>query len=42
MSNYAAVMPELGRIEIRDVGEPTPGARDAVVQLELQRLGARP
>jgi len=34
MSNYAAVMPELGRIEIQDVGEPTPGPRDAVVQLE--------
>jgi L-iditol 2-dehydrogenase len=34
MSNYAAVMPELGRIEIRDVGEPTPGAREAIVQLE--------
>lgn len=34
MSNLAAVMPELGRIEIQDVGEPTPGAREAVVQVE--------
>lgn len=34
MSNLAAVMPELGRIEIQDVGEPTPGAREAVVQME--------
>jgi L-iditol 2-dehydrogenase len=27
-------MPELGRIEIRDVGEPEPGPRQAVVQVE--------
>ena len=34
MSNYAAVMPELGRIELQDVGEPTPGPREAVVRME--------
>lgn len=34
MPNYAAVMPELGRIEIEDVGEPTPSLRQAVVQIE--------
>lgn len=34
MSNLAAVMPELGRIEIQDVGEPEPGPRDAVVRIE--------
>ncbi len=34
MPNYAAVMPELGRIELQDVGDPTPGARQAVVQVE--------
>lgn len=34
MSNYAAVMPEIGRIEIEDVGEPAPGPRQAVVQIE--------
>jgi len=34
MSNRAAVMPGLGRIEIRDVPEPLPGPRDAVVAIE--------
>jgi L-iditol 2-dehydrogenase len=34
MSNYAAVMPEVGHIEIKDVGEPTPGPRDAIVRIE--------
>ncbi|GAA2080805.1 NAD(P)-dependent alcohol dehydrogenase [Pseudolysinimonas kribbensis] len=34
MSNKAAVMPEIGRIEIRDVGEPAPGPRQAVVQIQ--------
>jgi len=34
MSNFAAVMPELGRIELQDVGEPVLGPRDAVVQIE--------
>lgn len=34
MSNHAAVMPELGHIEIRDVGEPGAGAREAIVQIE--------
>ncbi len=34
MTNYAAVMPEIGRIEIQDVGEPQIGPRDAVVQIE--------
>jgi L-iditol 2-dehydrogenase len=34
MSNHAAVMPELGLIEIQTVDEPTPGAREAVVQIE--------
>jgi L-iditol 2-dehydrogenase len=34
MSNHAAVMPELGRIEIQSVDEPTPGPREAVVQIE--------
>lgn len=34
MSNNAAVMPEPGRIEIQDVGEPSAGPRDAVVQIE--------
>ena len=37
MSNYAAVMPELGRIEIRDVGEPRPGPREATVQTRSGR-----
>jgi L-iditol 2-dehydrogenase len=27
-------MPEIGRIEIQDVGEPTPGPRQAIVQIE--------
>lgn len=34
MANRAAVMPELGRIEVHDVGEPSPGPRQAVVQVE--------
>jgi L-iditol 2-dehydrogenase len=34
MSNHAAVMPELGRIEIQSVDEPTPGPREADVQIE--------
>lgn len=34
MSNNAAVMPEPGRIEIKNVGEPTAGPRDAIVQME--------
>lgn len=34
MSNHAAVMPELGLIEIQTVDEPTPGPREAVVQIE--------
>ncbi|MDQ0614443.1 L-iditol 2-dehydrogenase [Microbacterium sp. W4I4] len=34
MSNNAAVMPEPGRIEIQDVGEPSAGPRDAIVQIE--------
>lgn len=34
MSNYAAVMPKLGLIEIQDVGEPDPAPRQAVVQME--------
>ena len=34
MPNYAAVMPEIGRISIEDVDEPTPGPRQAVVQIE--------
>ena len=34
MPNNAAVMPEIGRIEIRDVGEPAPGPRQAVVRIE--------
>lgn len=34
MPNYAAVMPQLGSIEIHDVGEPSPGPREAVVQIE--------
>jgi L-iditol 2-dehydrogenase len=34
MSNYAAVMPELGKIEIRDVGYPAIGGRDVVVRIE--------
>jgi L-iditol 2-dehydrogenase len=34
MPNYAAVMPEIGSIQIQDVGEPTPGPRQAIVQIE--------
>lgn len=34
MSNLAAVMPELGRIEIQNVPEPQPGPRQAVVAIE--------
>jgi len=34
MSNFAAVMPGLGRIEIVDTGTPTPGPREAVVRVE--------
>ncbi|MGN6274247.1 MAG: NAD(P)-dependent alcohol dehydrogenase [Protaetiibacter sp.] len=34
MPNHAAVMPELGVIEIQAVAEPTPGPREAVVQIE--------
>lgn len=34
MTNYAAVMPTLGAIEIKDVGDPTPGPREAVVRME--------
>lgn len=34
MSNLAAVMPELGRIEIRDVPEPRPAPRQAIVAVE--------
>lgn len=34
MSNIAAVMPELGRIELQDVGDPVAGPRDAIVRIE--------
>lgn len=34
MPNFAAVMPELGRIELQDVGEPALGPRDAIVRIE--------
>jgi L-iditol 2-dehydrogenase len=34
MPNIAAVMPELGRIELKDVGEPEIGRREALVQIE--------
>lgn len=34
MSNFAAVMPKVGHIEIRDVGDVAPGPRQAVVQIE--------
>jgi L-iditol 2-dehydrogenase len=37
MDNQAAVMPELGTIEIQDVGYPTPGLREVVV--EVQAVG---
>ena len=33
MSNFAAVMPELGRIEIQDVGYPRLGPREVVVEV---------
>jgi L-iditol 2-dehydrogenase len=35
MSNLAAVMAEIGRIEIRDVPEPQPRPREAVVAIEV-------
>jgi L-iditol 2-dehydrogenase len=34
MSNCAAVMPELGTIEIKDVGYPSIGPREVIVQVE--------
>lgn len=34
MDNLAAVMTEIGRIDVRDVGEPSPGAREAIVRIE--------
>lgn len=34
MPNHAAVMPALGSIEIREVAEPTPAPREAVVRIE--------
>jgi L-iditol 2-dehydrogenase len=34
MSNYVAIMPEVGHIEITEVGEPTPGPRDAIVRIK--------
>lgn len=34
MSNLAAVMTEIGRIELTDVGDPTLGPRDALVRIE--------
>ena len=34
MSNVAAVMPEVGRIELKDVDEPILGPRDAMVRIE--------
>lgn len=34
MSNYAAVMPDLGSISIETVDEPVPAAREAIVQME--------
>jgi len=34
MQNLAALMPELGRIEIQDVGYPEPTGRDVVVRVE--------
>ncbi|WP_168203853.1 NAD(P)-dependent alcohol dehydrogenase [Humibacter ginsenosidimutans] len=33
MPNLAAVMPRLGEIEVRDVGEPVLGAREAAVEI---------
>ena len=34
MTNFAAVMPTLGTIELSDVGDPVPGRREAVVKME--------
>ncbi|WP_205631759.1 NAD(P)-dependent alcohol dehydrogenase [Microbacterium sediminis] len=34
MTNLAAVMTEIGRIDVRDVPDPVPGAREAVVRIE--------
>lgn len=34
MTNHAAVMPELGVIEIRQLADPDPGPREAVVRME--------
>lgn len=34
MENRAAVMPELGRIELQDVPSPVPGPREAIVRIE--------
>jgi L-iditol 2-dehydrogenase len=34
MPNYAAIMPELGHIQIQDAGEPVAGTREAIVQIE--------
>jgi L-iditol 2-dehydrogenase len=34
VTNYAAVMPSLGTIEIKDVPDPAPGPREAVVRME--------
>jgi L-iditol 2-dehydrogenase len=34
MTNIAAVMPELGRIELQEVPEPQPAPREAIVQIE--------
>lgn len=34
MTNHAAVMPELGVIEIRELADPDPGPREAVVRME--------
>lgn len=34
MTNVAAVMPELGTIELRAVPEPEPGPREAIVRIE--------
>lgn len=34
MSNFAAVMSELGRIDVKDIGDPELGPRDALVRIE--------
>lgn len=34
MTNLAAVMPELGRIQVQEVAEPEPGPREAIVRIE--------